>query len=490
MEGLSTFAAHMPARTHRPFKRNEQLEIRIDDMAFGGKGIAKVTTEKGEYAVFVQNAIPGQLVRAGVIKSKPRYAECRMEEVLERAPDEQEIPYQEIPGAPYARLPIELQSKYKRETAIQLYKRIGGQQDIEELIEGYIESPSIWHYRNKMEYSFSEIRFDLEAREERDDFGLGFKHRGTWWAVENLDDDSGLFDADFETKLKSIRLWLEATGLPAWHPPKRKGFYRYFVVRKSYASDQLLINFVTSSDGLDDFDMQAFIALLRETLGERLAGILHTINDQTGDRVDPHAGKMKLVWGSPVVVENINGLDFEISMASFFQTNPKCAEILYDKVVEYAGNDQPEDSVIMDLFCGTGTIGQLLARGCGKPVIGVDIVESAIKDADANARRNRIENVTFHASDVGKFLLNYPEYQGRIHTLVLDPPRAGIAPKTLRKVIRLGAKRLVYVSCNPATQARDLDTLRVEGYELKKLTLVDQFPHTSHVEAVALIEKA
>ena len=143
----------------------------------------------------------------------------------------------------------------------------------------------------------------------------------------------------------------------------------------------------------------------------------------------------------------------------------------------------------MDLFCGTGTIAQMLARHTGRSIIGVDIVEQAIEDARKSANNNGTQNVEFHAADVGKFLLEFPEYKGRIESIVLDPPRAGISPKTLRKVIRLGAERLVYVSCNPATQARDIVTLREFGYELKRLKLVDQFPHTAHVEAIAVFEK-
>ena len=184
--------------------------------------------------MFVQNALPGQKVRARVVKRKARYAETKLEEVLRRAPEEVTVPYQEIPGAPYARVPIAEQTAYKRENAVELYRRIGGEKHIEDLLEEYIESPGIWHYRNKMEYSFSVIRFDLEEKQEQDDFGLGFKHRGTWWAVENLDADSGLFDQEFENTLKDIRIWLEKTGLPAWHPPRREGFFRYVVVRKSY----------------------------------------------------------------------------------------------------------------------------------------------------------------------------------------------------------------------------------------------------------------
>ena len=479
----------MGANRKRLLKRGQQLELTIKDMAFGGVGIAELETEEGLFKVFVQNTIPGQKVRARVVKSKRRHAECKLDEVLEAAPDERDVPFQSIPGAPYARLPIELQREFKQKTTFELFKRIGGIGDIESYFDTYIESPQDWHYRNKMEYSFSVIRYDLEAKEERDDFGLGFKHRGTWWAVENLDADSGLFDEELESKLKDLRIWCEASGLPAWHPPKREGFYRFFVVRKSRRTNQLLFNLVTTSDDLHLFDRDDFVAKCVELWGDRIAGILHSINDDKGERVQSSAGSSTLIHGRETISESINGLNFEVSMGSFFQTNPASAERLYNKAIDYAGDLNQGDGVIMDLFCGTGTITQLLARGIDREVIGVDIVESAIEDARVNAQMNGISNVKFHAADVGKFLNEFPEYQGKISTIVLDPPRGGIAPKTLRKVIAIDAPRMVYISCNPATQARDTETLIENGYRLVKWSLVDQFPHTSHVECVALFEK-
>ncbi len=178
-------------------------------------------------------------------------------------------------------------------------------------------------------------------------------------------------------------------------------------------------------------------------------------------------------------------------MQSFFQTNPGSAERLYQKVVDYTmDNNDIENQVVMDLFCGTGTIGQILASKTERTkIIGVDIVASAIENAKRNATLNNIEGVDFYAADVGKFLLEYPQYEGKIGTIVLDPPRGGIAPKTLKKVMKLGANRIVYVSCNPGTQARDAIELKEAGYQLKKLTLVDQFPHTSHIESIMLFEK-
>jgi len=198
------------------------------------------------------------------------------------------------------------------------------------------------------------------------------------------------------------------------------------------------------------------------------------------------------VYGKYKIVEELLGLNFEISMKSFFQTNPKCAEKLYSKVVEYVLEDKSkvDNTVVMDLFCGTGTIGQIVvSKSDNAKIVGVDIVASSIEDAKENAKRNNINGLQFYAADVGKFLTAHPAYKGKIKTIILDPARAGIAPKTLQKIINLNADRMVYVSCNPATQARDTEMLSEAGYQIKKISLVDQFPHTSHIETVVLFEK-
>ncbi|MFM7770161.1 MAG: 23S rRNA (uracil(1939)-C(5))-methyltransferase RlmD, partial [Bacteroidota bacterium] len=231
-----------------------------------------------------------------------------------------------------------------------------------------------------------------------------------------------------------------------------------------------------------------FKELVLHILGNRCAGIIHTINDDTGDRSEPLKGSSSLIYGQEEMSEVLLELSFQMNMKSFFQTNPKSAELLYNKAIEYCAFENNEGTVL-DLFCGTGTIGQLIAKRTGLPIVGVDIIEEAIEDARINAAKNQISNARFIAADVGKFLLENPEYTNQIQTLVLDPPRGGIAPKTLRKVIALNAKRMVYISCNPATQARDCETLSAAGYELKKLSFVDQFPHTSHLEAIAFFEK-
>lgn len=470
------------------FNRAEEVTLKITDYAFGGRGIAKVPMEDGEYIVFVDNAFPGQTVKCRIAKKKKRYAEAKLIDVIERSPFEQLSDFQEISGGPYIYVPVEKQEEVKKTSTLEVYRRIGGVVDPESKFDEFISSPDHFFYRNKMEYSFSCIEHDPDTGEEIDDaFALGFKRRGTWWKVESLNRPSGLFDQQWETILREVREMLKETGLPAWHPPAKKGFFRHIVVRKSFAQDQLLINLVTSSQGIEKFDASRFAEFLKEKLGDRLAGIQHTINDNVADRAKIENGQCELLYGEPVVIEKLLGLEFEISMESFFQTNPKCAEKLYSKALDYVFEEEiAKDDVVMDLFCGTGTIGQILtSRKSDVRIVGVDIVEEAIEDAKKNAARNGIDNVEFYAADVGKFLSAYPEFKGKIRTVILDPPRAGIAPKTLRKVIDLGAEDIVYISCNPSTQARDTDILLESGYELEKISLVDQFPHTGHIEAIA-----
>ncbi len=477
-------------RNSSPFKRGEEIEVTISKMAFGGRGIARIQTEKGELVVFVPNTIPGQKVKCRVVKARKNHVETKLMEVLEKSPDEVEIPYQPIAGAPYATLPVEIQQKYKVETSIDLFRRIGGVQDAAEIFDTLLSSPSHWHYRNKMEYSFAAIRYDIHTHEELDEFALGFKHRGTWWMVENLDSDSGLFDAEVENNLHKIRKFCEESGLPPWHAPRREGFFRFLTVRKSYAQDKVLFNLVTTSHNLDKFDMTDFVKLFETLFGNRLAGILHTINDDTGDRVQPLEGASKVIIGKDYITESLSGLNFDIRMESFFQTNPKSAEVLYEKAISYLKEKVTPEGTIFDLFCGTGTISQMVAREMpNAKVVGVEIENSAVEDAKKAAKASGISNTTFYAADVNKFLHEHPQYVGNINAVILDPPRAGIAPKALKRTIELNAPILVYISCNPATLARDTNTLNQEGYKLIKFSLVDQFPHTSHVEAVALFQK-
>ncbi len=474
------------------FHRGEIVELEITDYAFGGRGIAKIETENGKFIVFVDNTFPGQLVKAKIDVKRKQHAEAKLISVVKRSSFETSSEFQEISGGPYIRVPVEKQEEVKKTSTLDTFSRLSGIKHVETLFDKFISSPSHYFYRNKMEYSFSSIQHCLDTDEDIDDaFALGFKRRGTWWKVENLDLPSGMFDEEWETKLKEIRNYLKTTNLPAWHPPKKTGFFRHIVVRKSFHSGKLLVNLVTSSEGIEKFDVSAFVSFLKVKFGDRIAGLQHTVNDNVADRSKIENGKNNQIFGDKTIKESLAGLEFQISMESFFQTNPQCAEKLYAKALDYLfESDYAEDDVLMDLFCGTGTIGQLMRqRNKNVRVIGVDIVKEAIEDARKNARRNNLKNLQFFAEDAGKFLKSHPEYQGKIAGIMLDPPRAGIAPKTLQKVVDLGAKTIVYISCNPSTQARDASLLLDAGYTLEKISLVDQFPHTGHIESIAKFTK-
>lgn len=473
-------------------QRAQEIDLLIEDYAFGGRGIARIQTEKGPFVVFVDNAFPGQLVRAKIETKRKTFAEAKLIEVLQRAEVETVSTFQEISGGPYIHVPVSIQEQYKQESTLSTFQRLSGITNSPDKFDCFISSPAHYHYRNKMEYSFSCIEHDLQTNQELDDaFALGFKRRGTWWKVESLNKASGLFDAQWEDKLKEIRQYLQQTGLRAWHPPQKKGFFRHIVVRKSFLNDQLLVNLVTSNEGLEHFNIAAFSDFLLQLHPNRIAGLWHTVNDNVADRAKIENGYSKLIFGAPVIEEELAGLRFQISMESFFQTNPACAELLYAKALDYFFEEPfATGDIAMDLFCGTGTIGQLMAkRNPQVRIIGVDIVEKAIEDAKQNAAKNAIHTVEFYAADVGKFLKEYPDFQGKIKRIMLDPPRAGIAPKTLQKVISLGADTIVYISCNPSTQARDAASLIEAGYVLEKYALVDQFPHTGHIESIAKFKK-
>ena len=470
-------------------KRGRIIEIRISDLAFAGKGIAKVRTDQGNFIVFVPNTIPGQLVKGKVMKKSKRHAECRLIKILEKSPLEIAHSYQPVSGAPYASLPIQLQHSYKKRNALDQYKRIAHVANIEEKFDEFILSPSIWNYRNKMQYSFSAIRWNIGDEESSDGFALGSKKRGVWWAVENLERASGIFDEEFENKLNMIRQYLEKTGLPAYHYVRNEGFYKILQVQKSFLEDAFLINLNTTSSYINEFDAVAFYKFLQSEFPNRIKGFIHTIQDQDGDRMNTKSQDITAQFGYDSITEEISGLTFKIDSSSFFQPNPKAAELLYNKVTEYVF-DEPVKGTVMDLFCGTGTIAQIIAKKQStEKVIGVEIVEEAVSNAKINAKANNINNVKFFAEDVGPFLKNHPEYIDQIDVLILDPPRGGVTRKAIRAALRLNADRIVYVSCNPATQARDIKHFEEFNYEIKKLSLVDQFPHTSHIESIILFKK-
>ncbi len=456
-------------------KKNSILEFKIDDLAFGGKGIAK----KDNFLVFIDGALPGQTVRAKIIKKKENYAEAKLLEIIHRSDQEIETIYQEVPGSPWVCLPIELQIKYKKQQVFDLFHKFA-QINLTSKLDEIISSPQTNGYRNKMEYSFG---YDVE-----DNFALGSKKRGQFYLVENLEKASGLFDPEIESFLPKLRQSLQKTGLATYHQKTHQGFWRYLVIRKSFFQNKFLINIVTSSIQADKFSTIDFTKFWIDKFGNKIAGILWSQSDSWGDTTQGE-NKRTLLYGKDHIYEKINNLEFQVSADSFFQTNPKSAELLYKKVQEYA--DLQPKKWGMDLFCGTGTIAQIIAKGQpDSQVFGVELVENAIIDAKKNAIRNQVTNVEFFAADVRNFLKIHPEFTQKIQTVIIDPPRSGMSPKALSRAIDLQATNFIYVSCNPATMARDAVLLATNGYVLEKFTIVDQFPHTSCVECVGKFVKS
>lgn len=469
-------------------KKGDILTVIIDDLAFGGKSLVRF--EDG-FIVFVDGGIPRQEVRVRIVKKKKNFAEAKLLEVIKQSQLEVETPYQPIGGARWARLPVELQQKYKQQQVVDLFRKFA---EMDIVVESFISSPLLWNYRNKVEYSFGPTAESQGDAGEwtHSGFGLGFKRSGQFWMVESLEKPSGLFDESFEAFLSEIESWCEATDLPVYNARTQQGFWRNLVIRKSFDTDQLLICMGTSPWTEDRNQKsearESFKNLLLDKFGDRIAGIAWQESASLGDSVRNFEVR-DLLYGDDKIVERINDLEFEISLDSFFQTNPKSAEKLYALVVQLAQDCIGEEPLILDLFCGTGTIGQIMKKNIpSASVIGVEIVPEAIEDAKQNAQRNNLEGLEFYCGDVKHFLRDNPDIQN-IDLIVLDPPRVGIAPKTLKKVIELGSQHIIYVSCNPATMARDALTLKEAGYELGIFSLVDQFPHTSHVECVGVFKK-
>ena len=474
-------------------KKKERLKIYIEDIVYGGNGISKHPHHHTEdFVIFVKNGIQGQTVLVEIIKLKRNYAEAKIIEVVEKSPLQKKRNYQKISGAPYYDLDIKYQRQKKKDLVIEVFQQIGGVSNIEEYYDAFIESPKTWHYRNKMEYAFSSIIYDKEKKCDIDDFGLGFKKENTWWMVENLEKDSGLFDKEWEDSLSEIRSFCMETGLPAWNIPQKKGFFRNLNVRKSYKDDKLLIELVTSSHNIKKFSPTLFINKIIGLHDKKIAGIIHTINDDVSDRINYKNVDSKTIFGDDKIVENMLGLDFEIYMSSFFQTNPLCAQKLYQKVVEYTSlNSKVEKPVILDLFCGTGTIAQMIAtKKHETKVIGVDIASSSIQNAKKSAKKNNIKNVQFYNLDIRDFLIQNPHLKGKINSIIIDPPRPGVSKKSIKKIIELDGEEIIYVSCNPSTQARDIKLLLECGYVIKKFSIADQFPHTHHIETIFLLVKS
>ncbi len=441
--------------------RGDELELSIDSLAFGGAGVGRLDG----YVVFAQGGMPGDRVRVLVGKSKRAYAQGRVVEILEPSPD-RIAPLADHPGAPWQVLPYERQLELKQAQVQDALTRIGR-------LEGYVLAPIVpalaqWRYRNKLEYSFGS---DPNGR-----LVCGFHAAGRWDQIVECR-DCMLASEPANAARERVVGWCREQGLTPYDRRSGEGFLRNLVVREGRRTGQLQARLITSAGELDaDSLIEA---------AQPVDGLLHTRMLRAGESTQ--GGETELLAGSERLQEELSGIALRISSEAFFQTNTEMAERLYGVALEYAQLRGFER--VYDLYCGIGTIALALAPRVAE-VWGLEIVEPAIADAIANARRNEIDNAHFFAGDVRLALRELSEKAGRPDLLVVDPPRAGLSQKVVRRIIETAPKRIVYVSCNPTTLAPNAAQLVEAGYQLERVAPVDMFPQTPHIECVAGFARA
>jgi 23S rRNA (uracil1939-C5)-methyltransferase len=439
-------------------QRGDELDLRVDALAFGGNGVAR----HDGYVVFVRGGVPGDRVRAVVTKRKRAYGEARVLEVLEPSPD-RVAPVADHPGAPWQVLPYERQLAVKQEQVGDALRRLG-RLDIEP--EPIVPAAEPWRYRNKLEYSFG----------TGDDGGLvcGFHAPGSWERIEPVA-DCLLASERGNAAREAALAWCRERGLRAWDRRTQEGLLRNLVVREGRRTGELQVRLVTSDRPVDTTGLPEAVRA-DSVVWTRAAGVAET----TAGAAD------EVVHGTEAIDEELGGLRFRISAGAFFQTNTEMAERLYGVAAEMAALQGWER--VHDLFCGIGTIGLTLAPRAGE-VWGLELVEEAVADALRNARLNEIDNARFFAGDVRTALRDLVARAGRPDVLVVDPPRAGLSQKIVRRIAEAAPSRIIYVSCNPTTLAPNAAQLVEAGYALRRVRPVDMFPQTPHIECVALLER-
>ncbi|MFA5576373.1 MAG: 23S rRNA (uracil(1939)-C(5))-methyltransferase RlmD [Tissierellaceae bacterium] len=453
-------------------RKNQLIEFTIDRVDFPNKGRGRID----DMEVRVKGGIAGQKVRARVSRRRKEYVEAKIVDLIEKSPLETENPCPHFGlcgGCSYQTMAYDRELEYKKEQVRSLFKE--GGLNIDALaIE---RSPRVEGYRNKMEYTFGDERKDGPL-------ALGLHRRGKFYEIVNVH-NCNIVDKDFTGILSAVLGYFSENKIQYYKKREHTGYLRHLVVRKALSTGDILVNLVTSSQG--ELNKEEFVNILREweassiSNGSKIVGILHTTNDSLSDVVQ--ADGLELLYGRDYIVEEILGLSFKISAFSFFQTNTFAAEKLYSMVRELAGDI--EDKLVFDLYSGTGTIAQIMAS-VAKKVIGIEIVEEAVEKARENAKLNELDNVEFLAGDVLKLVDGLDE---KPDIIVIDPPRDGIHPKAINKIIDFGPDRFVYVSCNPVTLVRDLKVFMERGYRVDEVRLMDQFPRTPHVEAIVKMER-
>ena len=447
-------------------KKKDIIEGKIIKTEFPNKGTFICEDQKAT----VKGVIDGQTIKGQVTKKRKSGCVVRLLDVLEKSPLEDAKPvcphFGICGGCFYQTVSYENQLKIKEGMVRDLLKDYVND-DIWEEIKG---SPKVHGYRNKMEFSFGDEVKDGPL-------ALGMHKKNTFHDIVNIT-DCQIVDNDYNLIVKCALNIAQQMELPFYHKMRHEGYFRHLVVRRAESSGDILVNIVTTSQ------VEADLTKLRDTLLElplsgKIIGILHTTNDSLADVVQ--ADKIDILYGQDYFYEEILGLKFKISPFSFFQTNTLGAEILYKTARDFVG--ETKDKVIFDLYSGTGTIAQMLAP-VAKKVVGVEIVEEAVEAAKVNAELNGLDNCEFIAGDVLKVV---DELEDKPDFIVLDPPRDGIHPKAIQKIIDFGVEQMVYISCKPTSLARDLEVFEAAGYKVKRATAVDQFPNTVHIETVVLL---
>jgi 23S rRNA (uracil1939-C5)-methyltransferase len=457
-------------------KRGLQTEVEISDVAFGGRGLVRLDG----MAVFVDQTVPGDRAIIRIVRKKKNYAEARVIDLIQSSPDRIIAPCEYsgfCGGCKWQFLKYEQQLIYKRQHVLDSLEHIGRIKDT--LVHDTIPSELIFGYRNKMEFSCSARRWLLPHELGQVDvdigFALGLHVPGTFHKV--IDTRECLLQPNLGNHLMDeVRTFIRSSDHPVYGLRSHIGYWRFLVLRHSVAHDRWMVNIVTAEDRRES------VQPLADRLRDRYPKVVSIINNITSRKAGVAVGDVEYTLaGSDIISDKIEGFEFEISANSFFQTNTRGAALLFKIVEKYAGLSGSE--TVLDLYSGTGTIPILLSEQ-SKAVTGIEIVESAVDDAEKNCRKNGISNCKFIRGDIRKCL---SQIEQRPDVLIIDPPRAGMHKDVVKQVLELGAGRLVYVSCNPATMARDLELMQ-ETYRLEEVQPVDMFPHTYHVEAVGKLK--
>jgi len=461
-------------------KKGQELDLTIESLAYGGKGIARVD----DFVIFVKNAIPGQKVRALIYRKKRGYGEARPLEVISESPHAVDPICNHFPvcgGCKVQQLDYNEQLAQKQQQVEDIFVRQGNIKDF--TVSKIIPSKDIFYYRNKMEFTFSDSRWVLPDEPENidKDFALGMHIPKRWDKILNINECHIMPKIGTEI-LNKTQLLSKELQLKPYSQKTHNGFLRYLILRFGHFTGDILVNIVTSYENTDL--LQPLVAGLKESFPE-ITTIVNNINTR---KADISFGEYELhLFGKPTLQEKLGDINFEISANSFFQTNSSMAEQLYQTALDIA--ELKGDEVLYDLYCGTGSI-SLFAAKTVKEVHGFEVIVSAVEDATRNAVQNGIGNVYFHIANLDNFFKfgkgkKYP----KPNVIFIDPPRAGMHKFMTNYLPKFGAEKIVYISCNPSTQARDAEILQNKGYRLDKLTIVDMFPHTPHIESVGVFKK-